>query len=99
MARVGFKGLKKQKEMQKRNKTIDLAIASAFKSSKHNWFCSEASKVAKIKSGLTKRAPDAGESAHIPGSFLRLILFLAERLRRPRPSAGNANRWLAMIKI
>ncbi|MBK6794659.1 MAG: hypothetical protein IPG80_19420 [Anaerolineales bacterium] len=42
--------------MQKRNKTIDLAIASAFKASKHNWFCSEASKVAKIKSGLTKRA-------------------------------------------
>jgi len=40
----------------------------------------------------TKRAPDAGDSAHIPGSFLRLIIFLAGRLRRPRPSAGNANR-------
>jgi len=41
---------------------------------------------------LTKRAPDAGESAAISGSFLRLSLFLAGRLRRPRPSAGNANR-------
>jgi hypothetical protein len=40
----------------------------------------------------TKRAPDAGDSAQIPGSFLRLIIFLAGRLRRPRPSAGNANR-------
>ena len=43
----------------------------------------------------TKRAPDAGDSAAISGSFLRLIIFLAGRLRRPRPSAGNANRWLA----
>ena len=42
---------------------------------------------------LTKRAPDAGDSAHIPSSFLRLSIFLAGRLRRPRPSAGNANRW------
>ena len=41
----------------------------------------------------TKRAPDAGDSAQISGSFLRLIIFLAGRLRRPRPSAGNANRW------
>jgi hypothetical protein len=41
----------------------------------------------------TKRAPDAGDSAHISSSFLRLIIFLAGRLRRPRPSAGNANRW------
>ena len=43
----------------------------------------------------TKRAPDAGDSAAISSSFLRLSLFLAGRLRRPRPSAGNANRWLA----
>jgi len=41
----------------------------------------------------TKRAPDAGDSAAILSSFLRLSLFLAGRLRRPRPSAGNANRW------
>jgi hypothetical protein len=41
----------------------------------------------------TKRAPDAGDSAYIPSIFTRLILFLAGRLRRPRPSAGNANRW------
>ncbi len=40
----------------------------------------------------TKRAPDAGDSAHIPSSFLRLSIYLAGRLRRPRPSAGNANR-------
>ena len=43
----------------------------------------------------TKRAPDAGDSAHIPSSFLRLSFFLVGRLRRPRPSAGNAIRWLA----
>ena len=49
--------------------------------------------IVKAKSGLTKRAPDAGESAHIPSSFPRLIIFLAGRLRRPHPSAGNANRW------
>ena len=40
----------------------------------------------------TKRAPDAGDSAPFSSSFLRLIIFLAGRLRRPRPSAGNANR-------
>ncbi len=40
----------------------------------------------------TKRAPDAGDSAAIPSSFQRLIIFLAGRLRRPRPSAGSANR-------
>ena len=47
----------------------------------------------KIKKRPTKRAPDAGDSAHIPSSFTRLFIFLAGRLRRPRPSAGNANRW------
>jgi len=41
----------------------------------------------------TKRAPDAGDSAAISSSFLRLSLFLVGRLRRPHPSAGNANRW------
>ncbi|MFN8381686.1 MAG: hypothetical protein U0V02_07090 [Anaerolineales bacterium] len=46
----------------------------------------------------TKRAPDAGDSAHIPSSFTRLIIFLAGRLRRPRPSAGNASRWHASCK-
>jgi hypothetical protein len=51
------------------------------------------------KSVPTKRAPDAGDSAHIPGSFLRLIIFLAGRLRRPRPSAGNANRWATRLII
>ncbi len=38
-----------------------------------------------VKSGLTQRAPDAGESAHIPNIFARLIIFLAGRLRRPPP--------------
>ncbi len=47
----------------------------------------------KIQPRLTKRAPDAGESEHISSSFLRLVIFLVGRLRRPRPSAGNANRW------
>ncbi|MFN8381700.1 MAG: hypothetical protein U0V02_07160 [Anaerolineales bacterium] len=42
---------------------------------------------------LTKRAPDAGDSAAISSSFTRLSIFLAGRLRRPRPSAGNAIRW------
>jgi len=37
---------------------------------------------------LTKRAPDAGDSAAISSSFLRLNLFPVGRLRRPRPSAG-----------
>jgi hypothetical protein len=42
--------------------------------------------------------PDAGDSAHISSSFLRLIIFLVGRLRRPRPSAGNANRWARPTK-
>jgi hypothetical protein len=45
-----------------------------------------------INYGPTKRAPDAGDSAAISSSFLRLSIFLAGRLRRPCPSAGNANR-------
>ena len=51
-----------------------------------------------LKKRPTKRAPDAGESAAISSSFTRLIIFLVGRLRRPRPSAGNANRWLASCK-
>jgi hypothetical protein len=47
----------------------------------------------------TKRAPDAGDSAQISSIFLRLSIFLVGRLRRPRPSAGNANRWAASQKI
>ncbi len=38
-----------------------------------------------VQPRLTKRAPDAGDSAQISGSFLRLIIFPAGRLRRPRP--------------
>ncbi len=55
-------------------------------------------RVLQNKKRLTKRAPDAGDSAHIPNSFLRLVIFLAGRLRRPRPSAGNANRWATKRK-
>ena len=49
-----------------------------------------------IQKRPTKRAPDAGDSAAISSSFLRLILFLVGRLRRPRPSAGNAIRWATL---
>ena len=51
------------------------------------------SKTRKVKSVPTKRAPDAGESAQISSSFSRLFIFPVGRLRRPRPSAGNAIRW------
>ncbi len=42
--------------------------------------------------GLTKRAPDAGESGAIPSIFLRLSIFPVGRRSAARPSAGNANR-------
>jgi len=45
------------------------------------------------KNGLTKRAPDAGDSAVVPSSFLRLSIFPVGRRSAARPSAGNANRW------
>ena len=35
-----------------------------------------------MKSGLTKRTPNAGESVAISGNFLRLIIFLVGRLRQ-----------------
>jgi len=43
----------------------------------------------------TKRAPDAGDSGAIPSIFLRLSLFPIGQRSAARPSAGNANRWLA----
>ena len=55
-------------------------------------FCFQQS-ICSTKRQPTKRAPDAGDSAATPSSFLRRSLFLAGRLRRPRPSAGNACRW------
>jgi hypothetical protein len=42
---------------------------------------------------------DGGDSAQISSSFIRLSIFLAGRLRRPRPSAGNANRCAAPRKL
>ncbi len=54
------------------------------------WFFGR--RVFQMSGTLTKRAPDAGDSAQISSIFLRLFIFLAGRLRRPRPSAGNANR-------
>ena len=45
----------------------------------------------------TKRAPDAGDSAAISSSFLRLIIFLVGRLRRPHPAQVTQTvRWLTM---
>jgi len=46
----------------------------------------------------TKRAPDAGDSGAIPSLFLRLGIFPVGRRSVARPSAGNANRWVAVIK-
>ena len=46
----------------------------------------------------TKRAPDAGESAQISSSFLRLSIFPVGRRSATRPSAGNANRWATPCK-
>jgi len=46
----------------------------------------------------TKRAPDAGDSGAIPSLFLRLSIFPVGRRPAARPSAGNANRWLASPK-
>jgi hypothetical protein len=45
---------------------------------------------------LTKRAPDAGDSGAIPSISLRLSIFPVGRRPAARPSAGNANRWLAI---
>ena len=42
--------------------------------------------------------PDAGESAQISNSFLRLSIFPVGRRSAARPSAGNANRWLLSLK-
>jgi hypothetical protein len=50
------------------------------------------------KSGLTKRAPDAGDSAAFSNIFLRLSIFPIGRHSAARPSAGNASRWLASAK-
>jgi len=41
----------------------------------------------------TKRAPGAGDSAPFSSILLCLSILLVGRLRRPRPSAGNASRW------
>jgi hypothetical protein len=56
-------------------------------------------RVCVYKMRLTKRAPDAGESAAIPSSFLRLSIFPVGRRSAAHPSAGNANRWAAVRKI
>jgi len=46
-----------------------------------------------VQPHLTKRAPDAGDSAAFSSIFLRLSLFPIGRRPAARPSAGNANRW------
>jgi len=55
-------------------------------------------RVFKFNSRLTKRAPDAGDSGAIPSIFLRLIIFPVGRRSAARPSAGNANRWVAQVQ-
>ncbi len=62
------------------------------RSCNNNVLVSNSGKCFVSKTRPTKRAPDAGDSAAISSSFLRLIIFPVGRLRRPRPSAGNANR-------
>ena len=49
-----------------------------------------------VKSRLTKRAPDAGDSGAIPSLFLRLSIFPVGQRPAARPSAGNANRWAVL---
>ncbi len=44
------------------------------------------------KKRLTKRAPDAGDSARFSSLSLRLSIFPVGRRPAARPSAGNANR-------
>jgi hypothetical protein len=51
----------------------------------------------KFKRRPTKRAPDAGDSGAIPSIFLRLSIFPVGRRPAARPSAGNANRWAAVL--
>jgi hypothetical protein len=46
----------------------------------------------------TQRAPDARDSARFSSIFQHLSSFLVGRLRRPRPSAGNASRWAYKMK-
>ena len=53
----------------------------------------------KVKRGLTKRAPDAGDSGAIPNIFLSLSIFPVGRRPAARPSAGNANRWAVLGTI
>jgi len=51
-----------------------------------------------VKNCPTKHALDRWDSAHISSSPLCLIVFPVGRLRRPRPSVGNAIRWHAPCK-
>ena len=55
--------------------------------------------VPKVKNCPTKRAPDAGDSGDLSGSFLRLNIFPIGRRSAARPSAGNANRCAASSQI
>jgi hypothetical protein len=51
------------------------------------------------KRNPTKRAPDAGDSGAIPSLFPRLSIFPVGRRPAARPSAGNANRWVAQEQM
>ena len=65
---------------------------SVFKKSENRFIIHCEDKLLSKSARPTQRAPDAGDFAPFSGSFLRLSLFLVGRLRRPRPSAGNASR-------
>ena len=47
------------------------------------------------KSGLTKRALDAGDSAAFSSIFLASSFLCSQTRVHARPSASNANRWQA----
>jgi len=51
-----------------------------------------------VQPHLTKRAPDAGDSAAFSSIFLRLSIFPVGRRSAARPSAGNANRWATQVQ-
>ena len=44
---------------------------------------------------LTKRAPDAGDSAHIPSLFHALAFFWLDGFAVPTPAQVMSNRWPA----
>ena len=50
------------------------------------WFCFQAKESRITRSHLTKRAPDAGDSAHIPSIFHALSFFWLDGFAVPAPA-------------